>query len=192
MHNKQIYSPRRQRGVGMIEVLVAVLVFAVGIMGMTAMQLAAKRSSDEATQRSIATSLARDIIERIRANPDQVADYVVDELGSAAVAFTTNCNTASCTPAALAERDLFEWNELLQGASERVTIGGATTNAGGLVDSRACITNNNGNVAVAITWKGVNEMTNPAESDCGEASGLYGANNVQRRLLVMTTYMGAP
>jgi type IV pilus assembly protein PilV len=186
------YTRRQQRGVGLIEVLVAVLVFAVGIMGISAMQLAAKRSGYEATQRSIATSLARDIIERIRSNPGQLDAYVVTDLGSATVTFTTNCNTAACTPDALAARDLYEWNELLKGASEQVVIDGTTSNAGGLVDSRACITNDAGNVAVAIAWKGVNEMPNPAESDCGETSGLYGVDNKQRRLLVMTTYIGVP
>ena len=181
----------RQGGMGMIEVLVAVLVFAVGILGMAAMQLAAKRSSFEATQRSIATSLARDIIERMRSNPEQLDAYVVTDLGSASVSYTTDCNVSACTPEALAERDLWEWNEMLQGTSEKITIDGVESNAGGLVASRACITHDAGNISVAIAWRGVSELTNPADSDCGESSGLYGVDNVQRRLLVMTTYIGA-
>ncbi len=186
------FYPAPQRGVGLIEILVAVLVFAVGILGVTAMQLAAKRSGYESTQRSIATSLARDIIERMRSNPGELDNYAVADLGSAAVTYTTDCNLASCTPAALAERDLYEWNELLKGASEQVVVEGLTSNAGGLVDSRACITHDAGNIQVAIAWRGVNEMTNPTESDCGDASGLYGDENKQRRLLVMTTYIRVP
>ncbi len=72
----------RSAGIGLVEVLVALLVFSVGILGVTAMQLAAKRSGYEATQRSIATSLARDIIERMRSNPGQLPGYVVSDLGS--------------------------------------------------------------------------------------------------------------
>jgi type IV pilus assembly protein PilV len=177
-------------GIGLVEVLVALLVFSVGILGVTAMQLAAKRSGYEATQRSIATSLARDIIERMRSNPGELPGYVVNELGSTPVSFTSDCSSTPCDPAQLAARDLFEWNELLQGASEQVVIGGNASNAGGLVASRACITNNAGNIVVAIAWKGTSELTNPAGSTCGEASGLYGAANEQRRLLVMTTYIG--
>ena len=112
------------------------------------------------------------------------------DLGPDDVVAGVDCNTASCTPAELAQRDLLEWNDLLQGASEQITLAGATSNAGGLVDARACITHNNGNVTIAIAWRGVSELTNPAESNCGEASGLYGAGNVNRRLLVMSSYIG--
>ncbi len=66
---------------GLVEVLVAVLIFAVGLLGMAAMQLAAKKSSYEATQRSIATSLSRDILERMRSNPGQIAAYVANDVG---------------------------------------------------------------------------------------------------------------
>jgi type IV pilus assembly protein PilV len=191
MHSNKCSMPARQRGVGMIEVLIALLVFSIGMLGLTSMQLTAKRTGYEASQRSIATSLARDILERMRANPDQLTAYVVSDLGGSTVTAAVNCNTADCDPAQLAQRDLLEWSNLLLGAAETLTLSGATNNAGGLVDARACITHNNGNVAVAIAWHGVAEMTNPAESDCGEASGLYGTGNVQRRLLVMSTYIGA-
>jgi type IV pilus assembly protein PilV len=192
-NRKTMSSNRRaQAGIGLIEVLIAVLVFSVGMLGMTAMQLGAKRSSYEATQRSIATSLARDILERIRSNPAALSTYVVAELGSVAVVAGTNCSliTSDCSTAVLAARDLYDWNELLKGASEVIIIGGTPSNAGGLVDSRACITNTSGFVTVAIAWKGVNDMTNPTDSTCGESSGLYGAANVKRRLLYMTTYVG--
>ena len=180
----------KQTGVGLIEVLIAVLVFAVGLLGMTSMQLAAKRSNYEATQRSIATGLARDIIERMRSNPGEVDSYVASDLGGSTLSFAVNCNTNECTTAELAQRDLFEWALLLRGVTERITIDGSTSNAGGLVSPRACITNNAGNVTVAIAWRGVSEMTNPNESTCGEGSGLYGDSNSQRRLMVVTTYIG--
>jgi type IV pilus assembly protein PilV len=182
---------RTQAGVGLIEVLIAVLVFAVGLLGMTTMQMGAKRANYEATQRSIATGLARDILERMRSNPAALTSYEVSELGSVAVAAGTNCSPGPCTTAQLAGRDLYEWNEWLKGASEKITVGGVTTDAGGLVDYRACITETLGLVEVAIVWRGVSDLTNPTESTCGEASGLYGASQEKRRLLVMTTYIGS-
>ncbi|MEH6593005.1 MAG: type IV pilus modification protein PilV [Halioglobus sp.] len=187
----QNYATKRQAGVGLIEVLIAMLIFTVGLLGLTTMQLGAKRSNFEATQRSVATSLARDILARMRSNPEVLSSYVVAELGDSAVAAGTDCNAASCTELQLAGRDLYEWSELLQGASEKITIGGTTSNAGGLVDYRACITNTLGLVSVAISWKGVNDMANPTGSTCGEASGVYGAGQEKRRLLVMTSYIGA-
>lgn len=179
----------RQKGVGLIEVLIAVLVLSVGLLGMVAMQITAKRNSFEAAQRSIATGLSRDILERIRSNPGEVATYVA-QLGNGSISTApASCNTAACTPNALALRDLYEWEQLLDGAAEKITIAGTAVNAGGLVEPRACITNNAGVVTVAIVWKGVAEMDNPTASSCGESSGLYGAGNKQRRLMVMTTYV---
>lgn len=186
---------RRQIGMGLIEVMVAVLIFAVGLLGMAAMQLAAKKSSYEATQRSIATSLSRDILERMRSNPEQLAAYVATDVGdtsSPPATPGTDCAAATCNPAQLAAYDLYEWYQLLIGASEKIDIAGTVSNAGGLVEPRACISDADGLVSVAIAWRGVNEMTNPTESGCGDGLGLYGTSDVQRRLLVITTYIGSP
>lgn len=62
-------APRRaQRGVGMIEVLVAVLVLAIGLLGIAAMQAAALRNSQSSLDRSTATVLAYSIFDAMRAN----------------------------------------------------------------------------------------------------------------------------
>ena len=190
-------GPSRQRGIGLIEVMIAVLVFSVGILALAASQLAAKRSIYEATQRSIATGLTRDIIERMRSNKNQLDAYVVTNIGDEASllsAAATDCSSASCTPAELAAYDLVEWESLLTGATEKL----GTTNAGGLVSPRACITHSNRTVTVAIAWRGVNSATNPTESACGNTVvGLYddpdetAGNNLRRRLLVMSTYIGS-
>ncbi len=183
-----------QTGVGLIEVLIAVLVLAVGLLGMVSMQVTAKRNSYEATQRSIATALARDIIERIRINSPELTTYDGQTLGGGTITTVpASCNTSACSTSALASRDLYEWEQSLDGAAEKITLGGTTSNAGGLIDPTACIDTNaggtSGSVAVAIAWKGVAELTNPTESTCGETSGLYGSINEQRRLLVITTYV---
>lgn len=185
-----------QRGVGLIEVLIAVFILAVGILSLASMQLAAKRASYEATQRSIATSLSRDIVERMRSNPEQLNAFVVTNIGDESALLTTpspNCASATCTPANLAAYDLAEWESLLVGASEKLGSG----NAGGLVDPRACITHAAGTVTVAIAWRGVSSLTNPVDSTCGESVvGLYddpdetAGNNLKRRLLFVSTFIG--
>ena len=187
---------RGQRGIGLIEVLIAVFILAVGMLGLANMQLAAKRASYEATQRSIATSLARDIVEKMRANPDQLAAYVVTGIGDEASLLATpgtNCSSTTCTPANLAAYDLSEWESILVGATEKL----ASANSGGLVAPRACTTHVNGTVTVAIAWRGVSSLTNPTDSTCGESvTGLYddpdatAGNNLRRRLLVMSTFIG--
>lgn len=57
---------RRQRGISLIEVLVAILVLGVGLLGVAGLQLTALRSSQSAELRSQASLLAYDIIERMR------------------------------------------------------------------------------------------------------------------------------
>ena len=179
------------KGVGLIEVLIAVLVLSVGILGMISMQVTAKRNTYESTQRSIATGLARDILERIRSNPGELSTYAASATlgGGSITTAPASCNSAACTTSALAAWDLYEWEQSLDGAAEKVTIGGTESNAGGLVDPQACITDTSGLVTVAIAWKGVTEASNPAASSCGESSGLYGASNEQRRLMVIQTYI---
>jgi type IV pilus assembly protein PilV len=187
----------RQAGVGLVEVLVALLVFSVGMLGLLALQLGAKRATYEATQRSIATALARDILERMRTNPGQLPAYVRTHLGDAASpvpAPGADCTATLCSPSQLAAHDLREWEQLLVGSTERSTVG----LAGGLVSPRACISHDAGHVTVAIAWLGLAASRNPAGSACGEGlPGLYDdpgeppGNNRRRRLLVMRTYVGA-
>lgn len=181
---------RRQRGVGLIEVLIAVLVFALGVLGMASMQVNAKRTSYDALQRSLATSLARDIVERMRSNPSPGALAIfgaVNNLGGGSIANepAPNCSTSACTPQELAAHDIWEWEQALDGAAEQ----SGDANAGGLVSPRACITHNAGVVTVAIAWRGYAGQVNPTGSTCGEGLGLYGTNEVERQLVLVSTYI---
>lgn len=179
----------KQRGVGLIEVLIAVLVFALGVLGMASIQVNAKRTSYDALQRSLATSLTRDIIERMRSNPSDTSLAIygtVNNLGGGSVSTPgTNCNTSDCSTSALATHDVWEWERALDGASETLN----DVKAGGLVSPRACITHDAGVVTVAIAWKGYGGQLNPTGSDCGEGLALYGAGEEERQLIVITTFI---
>ena len=59
-----------QRGVGLVEVLVSLLLLAIGIVGFALLQMKALDASIEASKRIQAMSIAKDIAERIRANQD--------------------------------------------------------------------------------------------------------------------------
>jgi type IV pilus assembly protein PilV len=62
-------SACRQRGVGLIEVLVAVLVLAVGLLGVAALQAIALRNSQSSLERTQAVVLSYAILDAMRANP---------------------------------------------------------------------------------------------------------------------------
>jgi type IV pilus assembly protein PilV len=179
-------------GIGLIEVLIALLVLAVGILGLASMQLAAKRASFEATQRSIATSMARDILERMRSNPGLIDSYEVTNMATATTP-GTDCSKVSCDPNGLAEYDLWDWNQMVQGATE-TTSGGS--NAGGLLNSVVCIDNDNGSVTVEIVWQGVNDIVpDISVYDCGAGLSQYtsaAGPNYLRRTLVMTSFIAEP
>ncbi len=62
-------SPRVQRGVSMIEVLVAVLIFTVGLIGLGGLLITATKSNASAYVRTQVTFLANNMADRMRANP---------------------------------------------------------------------------------------------------------------------------
>lgn len=74
------HRPGRQRGFTMTEVLVTVLILAIGLLGLAGLQSASLRSNHSAMLRSQATVLAYDIVDRMRANRDAAldGDYDID------------------------------------------------------------------------------------------------------------------
>lgn len=66
---------RAQRGMSLIEVLVALLILGVGLLGAAAVQLKALKYTDSARMASQASFVAYDMLDRIRANAG--ADYSV-------------------------------------------------------------------------------------------------------------------
>ena len=63
-------------GSSLIEVLITLLIFSIGMLGMAAMQLNALQGTSDSAQRSQSTWILQDIAERIRANPEgTLANY---------------------------------------------------------------------------------------------------------------------
>ena len=70
----------RHRGFTLIEALVALVVLSIGLLGVAALQLASLQANYGASQRTQATFLAQDIVDRMRANRDAAVagDYDID------------------------------------------------------------------------------------------------------------------
>lgn len=64
-----------QKGVGLIEVLVALVILALGVLGFAALQLRALDAAQEATEQTVAMNTARDLAERMRVNRTALSDY---------------------------------------------------------------------------------------------------------------------
>jgi len=118
-----------QRGFTMIEALVALVILAIGLLGIAALNLDALRSGRTAIYRTQAVNLAADMADRIRANRRARNTYQL-ALGDAAPTVDgTNAaceTTAGCTAADMAARDLARWAasvaQLLPGGRAGVNV----------------------------------------------------------------------
>lgn len=106
-----------ERGFGLIEVLVAALVLAVGLIGLAALQAKGLHSGYSASLYSQATLLAYDIADRMRANLDGFySGHYEGGEGQDNDCVWDGTTAASCSPQQMAEHDIWEW----QGAVARL------------------------------------------------------------------------
>lgn len=119
---------RQQAGAGLIEMMVALLVLAIGLLGFAAMQTQGISQGQKAYLHSQAIFAAQDMVERMRANPDGLNSYTLGFSDSAPS--KPSCDTADCTPANLARWDQAEWLDLL-GTSLPAGDGAVAVNTSG-------------------------------------------------------------
>jgi type IV pilus assembly protein PilV len=100
-----------QRGVTLIEVLVAILIFSIGVMGVAGMLVMSARSTHSAYLRSQVTFLAQGMVDRMQANP--VGVWTGDYNGTYPDSQHQDC-AAGCTPRQLAMHDKEVWSGQLK------------------------------------------------------------------------------
>ena len=107
---------RLQGGVSLIEVLVALLVFGIGLLGLAALIIVSLRSTQSAYLRTQASVLAQGMSNRMRANPIGVWSGSYNSVYPLSDSVTSSCNGSACTPAQLAQQDGSEWSQQLSAA----------------------------------------------------------------------------
>ena len=107
----------------MIEMLVALVVLAVGMLGVASLFGISLHSGSSAITRMQAVNLATDLADRIRAN--RAAGDAPNNAygGAAAINGCTGAAAVSCTPAQMAADDLYWWQRQLS----RAIAGGTAT-----------------------------------------------------------------
>jgi len=124
-------------GYSMVEVLVVVLLLAVGLVGALAMQARAMRTRQESAMLTEALQAAATLADHIRANSAQSSAYLgfaFDASAQAVPNAAADCAGAPCDAGALAQRDLGEFRQHLQAAlpaARAVTCRDSAAEAGG-------------------------------------------------------------
>jgi type IV pilus assembly protein PilV len=158
MRNVNLHS---QRGTSLIEVLVAMVVLAIGLLGLIGLQARLQSLQMESYQRAQALMLLHDMATRVALNRNAAASYVTGSpLGG-----TAACPTATTTTK---DRDLLAWCNALKGAGE--TSGGS--NVGAMVGGRGCIEDLGGDqYMITVAWQGLGPVSAPPDSvTCGSGS----------------------
>ncbi len=103
---------RLQRGFTLIEMMVALLIFSLGLMGMASLMVLSVKTNQSAYLRTQASFLAQSMADRMRANMGQInaynGTYDYSTVGSDPCA-----SGAACPPATQVLRDRVLWSQLL-------------------------------------------------------------------------------
>ena len=130
-------KPRLERGFCLLEVLVTVVVIGIGLLGLAGLQFAGLRAANSAQQHTLASLLAQDIEERIRAN--LASDYHHISLASSSL----SCVENACDPGQIRSFDSAQWNTLLHGDDDNAPL---------LANADLEVTGSGTDYTVTITW----------------------------------------
>ena len=151
------------RGVSLIEVLVTMVILAIGLLGLAGLQMRLQASEIESYQRTHALILLDDMAGRLSANRKNAAAYVTasDPLG------TGDGQPASCAGNGQS-LDACQWSNALKGVSEQSSSG----NVGAMIGARGCVEDlgTGDQFMITVVWQSLTPISAPA-SNCG--AGLY-------------------
>ena len=149
----------REKGFSLIEVLVALLVLSIGLLGLAALQTTSLKYNTDSYTRTQATLLAYDIMDRMRSNlagvsagnynvsaataPSKISAY--NSCKNSATGCGCDLTGANCNTSNLATYDLGKWYERLA-----ATLPEASTNLATISTSSS---GSSTQVIIIIQWK---------------------------------------
>lgn len=141
MHRDASATPIRQRGVGLIEVLVAILILALGMLGMAGLQAQALKTNQSSFARSQAVMLSYYILDAMRADRGSAISLNYNTGTMTNGSITPICNPEVITGSRLTDNNRRHWIESL-----KISLGDKDTTCGAIHcdDTGLCI--------IQITW----------------------------------------
>ncbi len=105
MHTNR--KQRRQNGFSLVEVLIALVIMSVGMLGIAGLYVQSMQAGRTSMFRHHAVTMAGDVADRIRANPTAAGAY------TATTGMDNSCvaGTVVCTPAQMAANDILIWKD---------------------------------------------------------------------------------
>jgi len=148
VHMSKHYWKQQQKGVGLPEIMVAMLLLGVAVIGFAGLQVRALSSTNDAMYRTQAIAIAQDFAERMALNPTAKATYL-GTWNTAAV----ECETKNCTSVQMAQYDMFTIADLAD-----VTL------PKGKIAVMPCIERNN--VCIYVSWNGTTPTQGSSAPHC--------------------------
>lgn len=150
-HNPVIhrYPTPPSKGFSLLEVMVALLVLSVGLLGLAGLQTFSLKFNHQSYERTQATLLIYDVMDRIMANPTAAQagnfDLVPPGANAATYPAPASCQTTGCSTSDLANYDLNSWKLQLESSKVLAQGTGSVTrlNPG---DLSGCIYD------ISVTW----------------------------------------
>ena len=152
--NQSILNTSKSRGFTLIEVMVALVIFSIGLLGLASLQGTSLQQNHGAYMRTQATYAAYDILDRMRANKNEATNY---DVGTGTFgAPSPLCNSASdtCSQAEIRNADRYFWKE---GLKTLLPLGDgsiATTSLGGRIE-----------VTIRVLWDNTRSGTASTSSE---------------------------
>lgn len=158
---QSISQLRRTKGFTLVEILVSMVILAIGLLGLASMQLIALKDNQDAYLYSQATALASDMSDRVRVNASGWTGTLPTDAAATAATATCNntCNAVAspCTPAQMALRDYCVWKN---DAKDKIgTLTAATVQVSPVTGSTQCATTGGAARCITLTWTGSKQTT---------------------------------
>lgn len=158
-----------QKGVGLPEILVAMLLLGIAVIGFAALQVRALDSTGDAMFRTQAMAAAQEFAERMRLNPTAASVYRADwtptpaATPAAKAAALSYCELNVCTPQQMAQYDIDTMSEAVKAILPN-----------GQIAVRPCIGRTN--LCVYVSWNNTTPTEGSAAPHCSKSDDSYVLN----------------
>jgi len=146
---KQVSRLHLQRGISLLESLVAIVVMALGILGILGVQMRNLADTQTSVRRAQAVRLIEDLGERMKAHPNalmNLASYTIGWNATLSASPAVNCRDLACSPVQLAAYDLWAWRILVRDSLPAADVSTFVAAGEGTAENRR-------QLGVMVSWR---------------------------------------